>query len=74
MTNTVQNRMGCTSRDHKEWSLYSLEVEAELERLDREAGHDYVPMDVFVDPRMVKEDFQASSLRTRWAKIHPTAD
>lgn len=74
MTNTIQNRTGCTSRDHREWFLYSLEVEAELERLDREAGHDYVPMDVFVDPRTVKEHFQASSLRARWAKIHPNAD
>jgi hypothetical protein len=70
MTNTVQNPSGCTSGDHKHWSPYSLEVEAELEKLDREAGHDYVPMDIFIDRWTMKEHFQDSSIRARWAGIH----
>ena len=37
----------------------------ELEKLDREAGHDYVPMDLFIDPETMKEHFQASSIRAR---------
>jgi hypothetical protein len=72
MTNTTQP-ITCTSRDQKDWSLYSLEGEAELERLDRQAGHDYLPMDVYVDTRTVKEHFQDSSIRARWTRIHPGA-
>jgi hypothetical protein len=72
MTNRTQP-ITCTSRDQKDWALYSLEGEAELERLDRQAGHDYLPMDVYVDPRTVKEHFQDSSIRARWIRIHPGA-
>ena len=70
MTNGIQNPIDCTSRDQNDWSLHSIEVEAELEKLDRQAGHDYVPMDLFVDPRTRKEHFQSSSIRARWSKIH----
>ena len=72
MTYSMQDLVDCTGRDHTEWSPYSLNREAELERLDREAGHDYLPMDVFVDPRTVKEHFQDSSIRDRWRRIHPS--
>ena len=70
MSDTMQNPAICTSRGHEDWSLYSLHVEAELENLDRQAGHEYLPMDVFVDPRTIKEHFQNSSIRARWARIH----
>ena len=72
MIDTMHNPIDCTSRDHTDWSLHSLEGEAELERLDREAGHNYLPMDVFVDPRTVKEHFQGSSIRARWRRIQPS--
>jgi len=73
MTNAIQNPIDCTSRDQNDWSLNSFEVEAELEKLDRQAGHDYVPMDVFVDPRTRKEHFQSSSVNARWSRIHQGA-
>jgi len=63
MTNTTQNPIACTSRVHTNGTLYSLE--GELEKLDRELGHDYVPMDVFIDPQTVKEHFKESSVRAR---------
>jgi len=44
-------------------SLYSLE--GELEKLDRVAGHDYLPMDIFIDPRTINEHFRESSVRSR---------
>ena len=69
MTNPEQNPIDCTSRDHNDWSQHSLEIEADLEKLDREAGRDYVPMDVFVDPTTRKEHFQSSSIRSRWSRI-----
>ncbi len=68
MTDAVQNPIDCTRRDQNDWYLYSLEVEAKLETVDREAGHEYVPMDVFVDPWTIKEHFQESSVHTRWSR------
>jgi len=62
-----------TSRDLKDRSVYSLEGEAELEQLDRQAGQDYLPMDVYVDTRTVKQHFQDSSIRARWMRMHPGA-
>ncbi|MCG6860216.1 MAG: hypothetical protein LJE70_02875 [Chromatiaceae bacterium] len=73
MTDIKHNSIACTGRDHTDWSLYSLGGEAELEGLDRDAGHDYLPMDVYVDPRTVAEHFQDSSIRARWRRIHPSA-
>ena len=70
MTNTIHSAI-CTSRDHKDWFPHS--PEDELETLDRRLGHDCLPMDVFVDPRTVKEHFQVSSIRARWIKTHPGA-
>ena len=73
MSYSINTLIDCTKRDHTDWSLYSLDDEAKMERLDREAGHDYLPMDVYVDPRTVKEHFQDSSIRARWRRIHPSA-
>ena len=66
MTNSMRNTLTCTSGSHMKWTLLSLKDEAEAEKLDRQAGHDYVPMDVFVDPGTMKEHFLASSISTRW--------
>ena len=73
MTYSKENLVDCTGTGQTDWSLYSLDREAELERLDREAGHDYLPMDVFVDLRTMKEHFQDSAVRARWAKTQATA-
>ena len=65
MTNTVQN--------HTDWADCFLNCEAELEELDRQAEHEYVPMDVFVDARTIEEHFRVSSIRDRWNQIHPAS-
>ena len=70
MTKIMRKR---TSTAHLNWALYSLETEAEVEKLDREIGHDYVPMDVFIDPRTIKEHFQESPIRARLKEIHSAA-
>lgn len=70
MTNTPQNPITCPSRGHKDLVLHTLEVEAKLEDLDRQEGHEYVPMDVFLDRRTIKEHFQSSSIRARWVRMH----
>ena len=66
MTNSMQHTVTCTSGARVKWTLLSLKGEAEAEKLDRQAGHEYVPMDVFVDPGTMKEHFQASSISSRW--------
>ena len=50
----------------------SLKGKSELESLDRQAGHQYLPMDVYIDPGTEEEHFHASSIRDRWMKIHQT--
>jgi len=73
MTKTMQNPIDCTSGDQNDWSLPSLEIEAKLEELDRQAGRAYLPMDVFVDRRTMNEHFQNSAIRDRWSRIHQLA-
>lgn len=73
MTNIIRKDVKCTSKARVDWALYSLETEAEVEKLDREIGHDYLPMDVFIDPRTVKEHFQDSPIRARLKEIHSAA-
>jgi hypothetical protein len=63
MTNTTQKAATCTRRVLAKRTLRLLEVEAELEDFDRRVGHEYVPMDVFIDPGTMKQHFQMASLR-----------
>jgi hypothetical protein len=72
MSSSTQDPIGFTSGDRTGWSLLSLESETEMEELDREADHDYLPMDVYIDPRTRKEHFQESAVRARWTRIHPS--
>ena len=51
----------------------SLEAKAELEELDCELGHEYLPMDVFVDIDTMKEHFQVSPICDRWSRRHRKA-
>ncbi len=73
MTNSMRNAIASKSRDLTDRHRYSHAGVAELEMMDRKAGHEYVPMDVFVDPRTMKEHFQDSSIRERWTEFHPAA-
>lgn len=63
MTNITHGPAAFAGRTHAKLSLYTLE--GELEKLDREAGHDYLPMDVYIDPRTINEHFRESSIRSR---------
>jgi hypothetical protein len=68
MTNTKQRSAICAGMCPTERGLGSFKGEAELEKLDRQSGLQYIPMDVYVDPQTIKERFQASSSRKRWAR------
>ncbi len=69
MTN-IDKAVVCTSGGRTDWSLYSRKGEAELEKLDLQAGRKYVPMDVYIDTRTIKKHFQAAPIFDRWAGIH----
>jgi hypothetical protein len=68
MTNTKQHSAGCAGKEHTCWILDSIKCPAEPEKPDRQSGHQYIPMDVYVDPKTKKKHFQASSIRKRRAK------
>jgi len=63
MTRTLHNTGKPTCSAHTVWTRHSLEEK--FEKLDREADHDYVPMDLFIDPRTMQEHFQESAVRAR---------
>ncbi len=73
MSNTKQNPMTRASSDREDWTLFTPEGKAELERLDRQADHEYVPMDAFFDCKTIREHFQASSIRSRWTRTRRAA-
>ncbi len=70
MTNIDQKAVVCTSGGRTDWSLYSRKGEAELEKVDLQAGHEYAPMDVYIGPRTIEKHFQAAPILDRWAGIH----
>lgn len=51
-----------------------LEAKAEMETLDFRIGHDYVPMDVFVDPGTSRQHFRLAPIRARWVRIKAVDD
>ncbi len=70
MKSTDEKAVVCTSGGRTDWSLYSRKGEAELEKLDLQTGCEYVPMDLYIDPRTIEEHFQAASVLDRWARSH----
>jgi len=40
-------------------------LEREFEQIDREAGHDYLPMDIYIDSLTIREHFREPSIRGR---------
>jgi len=73
MTDNTEDPISSKRKDETQESLFSLKVEADLEKLDRQADHEYVPMDVFVGPMGIKQHFDASSIRARWTEAHSKA-
>lgn len=68
MTRTSNNSSIFTRNARTAWTRHSLEEK--FEKLDREADHDYVPMDLFIDSRTMQEHFQELSVRARLTGNH----
>lgn len=58
MANTKQNLIFGTSCDKTHMTVNDLKGEAEQESMDHATDHEYLPMDIYVDPRTLKEHFQ----------------
>ena len=67
MTKATQHSTLCTSICQTDWVCYSYRGKSELEKSDNQSAHQYIPMDVYVDPQTINEHFQASSIQNRWA-------
>ena len=74
MSNTIEQSIDSRRRGQSPLSLYSLKLEAQLEELDRQGGCEYLPMDVFVSPLIIKEHFQDSSIYDRRIENFPRVD
>ena len=61
MTHIMQNSITGVSSAHTDWTSYSLNGE---EKLNPEIDHDYVPMNVYIDPLTMRKHFQGSSIQT----------
>ena len=72
MAHTKQDLSIRIGKDQTDGVLNCLKGESELENLDRQAGHQYLPMDVYIDSKTMDEHFHASSIRRRWTKTHQT--
>jgi len=68
MTKATQHSTICSGMCQTDWVLDSFKGKSELEKLDNQSAHQYIPMDVYVDPQTINEHFQASSIHKRWAK------
>ena len=65
MNNTTHKFIRRSSAANPKQTAPSQTIGAELEKLDRHAGHDYLPMDVYVDLGTIRQHFQVSSIRNR---------
>lgn len=58
MTNTMQNPIDCANNGPTGLAPYSFKCEGEMGKLEHEAGHEYVPMDVYIDTGTRKKHFE----------------
>lgn len=63
MTNTMQNPIAPTHGARTDRTPYSLDKAAETQRLDCNVGREYLPMNVFVDPKTMRQHFQVLLIR-----------
>jgi hypothetical protein len=62
MTRITQNPITSNGKDHSKLPSYSLREESG--KSDREAGRDYVPMNVYIDPWTMRTRFQGLSIQS----------
>ena len=57
MVDTKHDQVIQTGKDQMDGVLCSLKGEAQLANLDRQEGHQYLPMDIYIDPKTMKDHF-----------------
>mgnify|MGYP001814832040 CR=1 FL=1 len=61
MKNTIQNSFICTGGDKADRLRYLPEGKVEREGLNHKPDNEYIPMDIYVDPKTIKEHFHAAA-------------
>lgn len=65
MTSNNDRAVSGTGGDQRDWSRHTLKDEEELEERDRREGHDYIPMDLYIDRAERHAHFSASVVLAR---------
>jgi hypothetical protein len=73
MTDSKQEPISGSGEGDSDVPLHSLKTTAALEELDRRAGREYVPMDVFVDPESRNAHFRACVICARRTEVREAA-
>jgi hypothetical protein len=55
----------CNGKDPGSRIFVPIAGRSEQEKLDRQANHQYVPMDIYLDNETIQEHFRMSSIRNR---------
>ena len=69
MANRDKNPATRTSGGQKDWSLYSVNHDSEQDKLDSLAD-EFLPMDLFIDPKTIEERYNAQAVRRSRTKKH----
>lgn len=65
MTNAIQNPTASSHDEPRARMLYPANGSAERQGVASQVSLDYLPMDIFVDSRIMRQHFQGSSVRSR---------
>ena len=65
LTNAIRNSTAASHSEARARMPYCGDGAVERQGVDRQAGVEYVPMDVFVDPKTIRQHFRCSSACTR---------
>ena len=71
MMNDATGAIEFTRRIPSKAHVFSLDVEMELAESDQRIGHEYLPMDIYVDPITIERHFQVASVYARIHRRHP---
>ena len=65
MTKVTQHSTICSGMEQTDRVLYSCHGKTEHERSGNRTTHQYIPMDVYVDPETINKHFHASAIHDR---------
>jgi hypothetical protein len=70
MNNARENRIAARYSERSACTLYQCDGNTAPQGADRQAGREYLPMDVFVDPKTMRQHFQSAWIRASLTGVH----